>query len=209
MKEAEGKEPKLKHHYYKANNLHLVEQTIGYEFKCKTFLVTALMHKSYIDQSVEQTLQMRLDDYERLEFLGDSVLNYMVAKHFFLSSQGDRERKMPKELHKMKTAVINNALLSLIIIEKGINQFIIYNKKAESFKLQFDKFVTTVQNMFSQSQYSTLQISELEKEERDRKALDLDELYEHNLKIFGDVFESLIGAVFLDCRDTNKTWQVL
>ena len=27
---------------------------------------------------------------------------------------------------------------------------------------------------------------------------DLDELHEHNLKIFGDVFESLIGAVFLD-----------
>ena len=44
------------------------------------------MHKSYIDQSVEQALQMRLDDYERLEFLGDSILNYMVAKHFFLSS---------------------------------------------------------------------------------------------------------------------------
>jgi len=28
---------------------------------------------------------------------------------------------MPKELHKMKTAVINNALLSLIVIENGIN----------------------------------------------------------------------------------------
>ena len=39
--------------------------------------------------------------------------------------------------------------------------------------------------------------------------MDLDELYEHNLKIFGDVFESLIGAVFLDCRDTEKTWAVL
>lgn len=87
---------------------------------------------------------MRLDDYERLEFLGDSILNYMVAKHFFLSSQNDDVRKMPKELHKMKTAVINNALLSLIVIEKGIDNFIIYNKKAESFKYQFEKFVSTV-----------------------------------------------------------------
>jgi endoribonuclease Dicer len=92
---------------------------------------------------------MRLDDYERLEFLGDSILNYMVAKHFFLSSQNDNVRKMPKELHKMKTAVINNALLSLIVIEKGINQYIIYNKKAESFKQQFDKFVSTVNLMVS------------------------------------------------------------
>lgn len=102
------------------------------------------MHKSYIDQSVENFMQMRLDDYERLEFLGDSILNYMVAKHFFLTSQGDNVRKMPKELHKMKTAVINNALLSLIVIEKGIDKYIVYNKKAESFKLQFDKFVDTV-----------------------------------------------------------------
>lgn len=56
---------------------------------------------------------------------------------------------------------------------------------------------------------STEQISLQPKEERDAMALDLDELYEHNLKIFGDVFESIIGAVFLDCRDTEKTWEVL
>jgi hypothetical protein len=41
---------------------------------------------------------------------------------------------MPKELHKMKTAVINNALLSLIVIEKGLDKFIIFNKKAEQFR---------------------------------------------------------------------------
>jgi len=56
---------------------------------------------------------------------------------------------------------------------------------------------------------STEQISLRPKEERDAMALDLDELYEHNLKIFGDVFESIIGAVFLDCRDTEKTWEIL
>ena len=81
---------------------------------------------------------MRLDDYERLEFLGDSVLNYLIAKFFFLSTQYDQERKMPKELHKMKTAVINNTLLSLIVIEYGIYEHIIYNKKAVAFKEQFD-----------------------------------------------------------------------
>jgi dsRNA-specific ribonuclease len=56
---------------------------------------------------------------------------------------------------------------------------------------------------------STEFISKHPKEERDAMALDLDELYEHTLKIFGDVFESLIGAVFLDCRDSELTWKVL
>ena len=38
---------------------------------------------------------------------------------------------------------------------------------------------------------------------------DLDILHLHNLKIFGDVFESLIGAVFLDSGDLTKTEEVL
>ena len=38
---------------------------------------------------------------------------------------------------------------------------------------------------------------------------DLDVLHEHNLKIFGDVFESLIGAVFLDSQSVEITWDVL
>jgi len=41
---------------------------------------------------------------------------------------------MPKELHKMKTSVINNALLSLIVIENKIHEHIIYNHKASAFK---------------------------------------------------------------------------
>lgn len=41
------------------------------------------------------------------------------------------------------------------------------------------------------------------------KAFDLDILHEHNLKIFGDVFESVIGAVFMDSQSIETTWKVL
>ena len=81
-----------------------------------------------------EKLNMKLDDYERLEFLGDAVLGCLMARHFFLSTQDDEKRKMPKELHKMKTSVINNNLLSLIIIENDIYNHMIYNKKAQAFK---------------------------------------------------------------------------
>jgi len=42
-----------------------------------------------------------------------------------------------------------------------------------------------------------------------KKALDLDQLYEYNLKIFGDVFESIIGAVFIDSESIEVTWKIL
>ena len=47
----------------------------------------------------------------------------------------------------MKTSVINNNLLSLIVIENKINEYMIYNTKAPSFKEQFEKYVSTVHEM--------------------------------------------------------------
>lgn len=137
-------EPKLIEKFYKPFNMERVEKILGYSFKCKSWIVEALTHKSSIDTSVESSVNMRLQDYERLEFLGDSVLNYLVAKNFFLTTMHDEVKKMPKELHKMKTSVINNALLSLILIEMDIHPHIIFNKKATSFKIQFDEYVETV-----------------------------------------------------------------
>lgn len=58
----------------------------------------------------------------------------MVAQHFYKESMFDRVKKMPKELHKMKTSVVNNVLLSLIVIENNIHEYIIYNEKSLGFK---------------------------------------------------------------------------
>lgn len=43
------KEAKLIENFYTLGNLHEVEKIIGYNFTCKSYLVTALTHKSYID----------------------------------------------------------------------------------------------------------------------------------------------------------------
>ena len=44
----------------------------GYNFKNNDLLSLALTHSSYSQEN-----------YERLEFLGDSILDFLVAKHFF------------------------------------------------------------------------------------------------------------------------------
>lgn len=68
----------------------------------------------------------------------------------------------------MKTSVINNALLSLIVIENDLHEFIIYNEKAEAFKRQFEKYVEEVKNHI-QGLGSTLEVSEMKKERRMRE----------------------------------------
>ncbi|WP_322175224.1 ribonuclease III [Acutalibacter caecimuris] len=52
------------------------EKLIGYEFKDKSLLETALTHASYANEN-------RCQSYERLEFLGDSVLGFVTAEYLF------------------------------------------------------------------------------------------------------------------------------
>ena len=114
---------------YFTRSLQDIEKKIKYQFKCKSFLIQAFTHKSY-NELYLGTSKTMIEDYERLEFLGDSILNYLVSQYFYTNTQNDEKRKMPKELHKMKASVINNALLSLIIIENQLHEYVIYNEKA-------------------------------------------------------------------------------
>ncbi|KPL88329.1 hypothetical protein SE16_05745 [Ardenticatena maritima] len=59
-------------------SLEQAQQVIGYTFRRPDLLRTALTHRSYLNEHPEET-----EDYERLEFLGDAVLDLVVAEHLF------------------------------------------------------------------------------------------------------------------------------
>ena len=74
-----------------------VEEILGYKFKERSFLlqvsfhygvfgnppaVQALTHASYSSNQLTES-------YERLEFLGDAVLDYLVTAYIFTRSQVD------------------------------------------------------------------------------------------------------------------------
>ena len=61
-----------------AVDLSAFEQEIHYSFKNKKLLKQALTHSSYANEG-----KKHLQNYERLEFLGDSVLSIVVAEHLF------------------------------------------------------------------------------------------------------------------------------
>ena len=56
---------------------------------------------------------------------------------------------------------------------------------------------------------STNDIRNLPKFEKVMLAIDHVEVYSKKEKIFADVFESLIAAVYLDCGDMEQTWRIL
>ena len=72
------------------------EELIGYSFKNKELLKTALTHSSYANEN-------RLpQDNERLEFLGDSVLGFVTAEYLF----EEYSTRPEGELTKLRAAVV-------------------------------------------------------------------------------------------------------
>lgn len=56
-----------------------LEQTLGFVFLDKSLLQRALVHRSYLNEHPE----FPLEDNERLEFLGDAVLDFLTAEYLY------------------------------------------------------------------------------------------------------------------------------
>ena len=59
--------------------MHNLEERIGYTFQNRALLQTALTHSSYANERHEDGCE----SYERLEFLGDSILGYITADFLY------------------------------------------------------------------------------------------------------------------------------
>ena len=56
------------------------EEVIGYRFRDRSYLLQAFSHASYYPNRLT-------DCYQRLEFLGDAVLDYLITRHLFEDSR--------------------------------------------------------------------------------------------------------------------------
>lgn len=66
-----------------------IEQSIGYRFKDKKLLQKALTHTSYAYEN-------KVESNEKLEFLGDSILEYVSSKYLFGKYPNLKEGEMTK-----------------------------------------------------------------------------------------------------------------
>ena len=72
-----------------SNGLELFEKNIGYNFKDKSLLEKALTHTSYAYEN-------KVESYERLEYLGDSILEFISSKYLFENYKNLSEGEMTK-----------------------------------------------------------------------------------------------------------------
>lgn len=70
-------------------NLEELERNIGYTFKNKELLKQALRHTSYANER-------NLESNEKLEFLGDSILEFLSSKYIYNNYTNLREGEMTK-----------------------------------------------------------------------------------------------------------------
>lgn len=103
--------------------LHRLQDLLGYRFQSVDLMQQALVHRSYAHERAETGL----DDNERLEFLGDSVLS-LVISHLLLMKfpQADEGN-----LSRMRASLVNEGRLAAIAVDLGLGDLMRLGKGEE------------------------------------------------------------------------------
>ena len=93
----------------KVNNIEGLQDKIGYKFVDQSLLIQALTHVSYANDNNEES-------YERLEFLGDAVIELVVSeyiyKYYYFNSG---------ESSKLRASLVSTEYLSVVAKELSLD----------------------------------------------------------------------------------------
>lgn len=97
-----------------------LEKKLGVSFHNKDLLLQALTHRSYLNENPG----FRLSHNERLEYLGDAVLELIVSEELY--------RRFPEkpegDLTSYRAALVNSRMLSIIAAEMDINSYLLLSR---------------------------------------------------------------------------------
>lgn len=144
-----------------------VEEITGHHFANPLLIAEALTHASLPNSTCPC--------YQRLEFLGDAVLDFLVIRYLFHKYPV----AVPGVMTELKDASVNNQILGAICLHVGLHRHVIHF----SAKLvgAITQFATVVAEMRKRGECTGEYWSELDVP-----------------KVLSDVVESMLGAVFVD-----------
>lgn len=167
-------------------NRRQFEKIIRYEFHDAKLLMQALTHSSCREG----------ENSQRLKFLGEAALDFLVTA--YITEQCPRMN--PRKLNDLRMALTNNVTLAGVIVRKGIHKFL----RSESFQLakEIQKFVNYQASRGNRVAFDehVLLVTE---DDYTSGSIDVP-------KAIGEMFESTVGAVFVDSGfDMSTTWKLI
>ncbi|XP_074095916.1 endoribonuclease Dcr-2 [Cotesia typhae] len=167
-----------------------IEERIGYTFRDRSFLLQAFTQASY-------TVNTATASYDRLEFLGDAIIDTLITSYIY-ENCGDLS---PGDLTDLRSALVNNITFACLTVKYGLHTAML--AYAPSLAESIERFLKYQQERDYQVDDELLWVLMQEDECYMAEYVDVP-------KALGDLFESVIGAVFLDSgKDYQRTWQVL
>lgn len=99
------------------NSLSELEKNIKYQFINRNLLLTALTHCSFSS-----------NNYERLEFLGDSILSAIISKYLYHNFKDLSEG----ELSRIRSNLVNQKTLSMIAVQIHLPKYLLVGRSEKS-----------------------------------------------------------------------------
>ena len=106
-----------------SEQLNRFQQKTGISFNDTNLLITAFKHRSYLNVTNEE----RVASNERLEFLGDAVLDLIVTDYLY----GKFPKRTEGQLSKIKSILVSKPVLAEIATNLSLGNFILINKGEE------------------------------------------------------------------------------
>ncbi|KAJ4824762.1 hypothetical protein Tsubulata_024394 [Turnera subulata] len=152
-------------HPEKFVNIRYLESLLNYKFKDPSLLVEALTHGSFMVPELPRC-------YQRLEFLGDAALDYLITVYLYNKYPG----MSPGLLTDMRSASVNNDCYALSAVRRGLHKHILHTSQ------ELQKHISlTVKNFEDKSEQTF--------------GWECETSFP---KVLGDVIESLAGAILVD-----------
>jgi ribonuclease-3 len=101
-------------------DLSALEKSLGVEFKEKKYLQQALVHRSYINEHPD----FKLGHNERLEFLGDAVLEIIVTEYLYQNYPQTPEG----DLTNWRASLVNAKMLYAVAKDLNIEDYLLLSK---------------------------------------------------------------------------------
>uniref|UniRef100_A0A182PSP9 ribonuclease III n=1 Tax=Anopheles epiroticus TaxID=199890 RepID=A0A182PSP9_9DIPT len=188
------------------------EQALGYRFRDRSYLLQAMTHASYSPNRLT-------DCYQRLEFLGDAILDYLITRHLY----EDRRQHSPGALTDLRSALVNNTIFASLAVRHGFHKYFLH--LSPGLQEVIDRFVRIQQEnghrITEEEYYLPDEEDELfdyggtgqgvgSREDGVGEGRGIGEAEDVEVpKALGDVFESIAGAIFLDSdMSLDTVWKV-